>query len=64
MQRGTPYGLTFIGLVGGLLVLLFSPLPTQILNYVLGGGLLVVAVASVTYLITGFSGPGERGPDF
>lgn len=64
MHRTTPYALTGLGLVGGLLVLLFEPLATAALNDFVGGALLLVAVASVTYLIIEFSGPGERGPDF
>jgi hypothetical protein len=48
----------------GLVVLLFDPLPTAALNYLVGGAFLAVAVASVTYLIVGFSGPDERRPDF
>jgi len=62
--RATPYGLTGLGLMIGLAVLLFEPLSTPLGNYVAGGGFLAVAVASVTHLIVEFSGPGERGPDF
>lgn len=64
MRRGTPYGLTGLGLVIGLVVLLFEPLAMPLANGVVGGAFLTVAVASVTYLIVEFSGPGERGPDF
>lgn len=64
MRRSIPYALTGLGLGGGLLVLLFSPLPSETLNLLIGGAFLAVAVASVTYLIVGFSGPNERGPDF
>lgn len=64
MRRRTYYGLTLLGLIGGLVFLLFTPLPSAMLNYLVGGALLTVAVASVTYLIAEFSGPGERGPDF
>lgn len=64
MRRSTPYGLTLLGLIGGMLVLLFTPLPSAMLNYLIGGALLAVAVASVTYMIAEFSGPGERGPNF
>lgn len=64
MRRSTPYVLTWLGLVGGLVVLLSTPLPSAALNYLVGGALLGVAVASVTYMIAAFSGPGERPPDF
>jgi uncharacterized membrane protein HdeD (DUF308 family) len=64
MRRIVPYVLTGLGLVGGLVVLLWSPLATARLNYFVGGALLLVAVASVVYMIVEFSGPGERGPDF
>lgn len=64
MQRSRPYALVGLGLVGGILALLFEPFASQTLNTLLGGGFLAVAVASVTYLIVGSSGPGERGPDF
>jgi hypothetical protein len=59
-----PYLLTFVGLVGGLLVLLLAPLPYAALDLLVGGTLLAVAVGSVVYMIVEFSGPGERGPDF
>lgn len=58
------YALTFLGLVGGLVVLLFRPLPSAEWNTFVGGVLLAIAVLSVTYMIVEFSGPGERGPDF
>lgn len=64
MRRILPYVGTALGLVGGLVVLLFGPLPTPTLNLLVGGALLAVAVASVAYLIVAFGGPGERGPDF
>lgn len=64
VRRWTLYGLTFLGLVVGLSVLLFAPLPVDVLNYLVGGVFLAIAVAIVTYQITRFSGPGERGPDF
>lgn len=56
--------LTGVGLVVGLVVVLFEPLPTALLNYLVGGAFLAVAGASVTYMIAEFGGPGERGPDF
>lgn len=58
------YAVTFVGLVGGLVVLLFGPLPSPELNTLVGGVLLAAAVLSVTYMIVEFSGPGDRGPDF
>ncbi len=45
-------------------MLLFGPLQTETLNYLVGGAFLAVAVASVVLMIVEFSGPGERGPDF
>ena len=64
MRRTLPYVGTALGLVGGLVVLLFGPLPTPTLNLLVGGALLVVAVASVAYMVVAFGGPGERGPEF
>lgn len=64
MRRITPYGLTFVGLIGGLVILLITPFPSAMLNTLIGGIFLVVAVASVTYMIAEFGGPGKRGPDF
>lgn len=64
MRRATPYGLAGLGLVVGLVVVLFEPLPTPVENYLVGGAFLGVAVGSVTYMIARFNGPGERGPDF
>jgi hypothetical protein len=64
MRRYTPYVLTWVGLVGGLVVLLFTPLPSALLNYFVAGALLALSLVSVTYMIVEFSGPGERGPDF
>ena len=58
------YGLIFSGLILGLSVLLLTPFPTETLNYLVGGAFLIIAVATVTYLIAGFSGPDERGPNF
>jgi hypothetical protein len=37
---------TAVGLVGGLVVFLFGPLPTLALNRLAGGALLAVAVAT------------------
>jgi len=59
-----PYVLTFVGLIGGLLVLLLGPFPAALLNLLVGGTLLAVAVGSVLYMVVEFGGPGERGPDF
>jgi cobalamin synthase len=64
VKRSLPYVGTAVGLVGGLVVLLFGPLPTPTLNLLVGGALLVVAVASVAYMVVAFGGPGERGPEF
>jgi uncharacterized membrane protein YccC len=64
VERSLPYVGTAVGLVGGLVVLLFGPLPTPTLNLLVGGALLVVAVASVAYMVVAFGGPGERGPEF
>lgn len=64
MRRSTPYVLTGLGLVGGLIVLLFDPFPGTALNILVGGAFLAVAVASIMSLIIAFSGPDERGPDF
>ncbi|MFT4922893.1 MAG: hypothetical protein ACI8XM_002112 [Haloarculaceae archaeon] len=64
MRLSPLYALTGLGLVGGLVVLLFQPLPAALLNYLVGGAFVAVGVASVTYMIAEFSGPGERGPDF
>lgn len=64
MRQSTPYALAGLGLVVGLVILLFRPLAPPTLNYVVGGVFLVGAVASVLYMIIEFSGPDERGPDF
>lgn len=63
-SRWLPYVLTGIGLPVGLLVVLLGPLPWPVLNYVVGGTLVAIAIGSVTHLIAQHSGPGERGPDF
>ena len=44
--------------------LLFTPIPLATLNNLIGGALILVAIASVTYMIVGVSGPNERGPNF
>ena len=64
MRPTTPYALAGTGLLLGLVVLLFGPLPTPTLNYLVGGALLAVAVVSVASLIVAGSGPGERRPEF
>jgi hypothetical protein len=60
----TPYALAGTGLLLSLVVLLFGPLPTPTLNYLVGGASLAVAVTSVASLIVAGSSPGERGPEF
>jgi hypothetical protein len=62
MRLDTPYVLVGLGLVAGLVVLLFEPLPAA--NPLVGWVSVVVAVAGVTYLIVAGSGPDRRGPDF
>lgn len=64
MRWSTPYVLTGLGLVLGLVVVLLGPLPGAVLNYLVGGAFLAVAVVSVTYMIVAGSGPDERRPDF
>jgi len=63
VRRSNLYGLVGVGLVVGLAVLLAGPFPVTA-NYLVGGAMLAVAVASVTSLIVGFGGPEQRGPDF
>lgn len=64
VKPSTPYALTAIGLVVGLVVWLFEPFTTARTNAVVGAAFLVLAFASVTYMIVEHSGPGKRGPDF
>lgn len=64
MNGAIPYVLTGVGLIGGLIVLLFTPFPMSAMNTFVGWGLLAIAIAAVTYMIVEFSGPGNRGPDF
>jgi hypothetical protein len=64
VRPATPYAFAGTGLLLGLVVLLFGPLPTSTLNYLVGGALLAVAVVSVASLIVVGSSPGERGPEF
>ncbi|MBS3761504.1 MAG: hypothetical protein V5A18_05180 [Haloarculaceae archaeon] len=64
MERSLPYGLTGLGLVVGLAVIVLGPFPKPILNYLVGGSFLAVAIVSVTVLIVEFSDPDERRPDF
>lgn len=59
-----PYVIVGVALFGGLLVLLFAPLPWAGLNLLVGGAFLAVAIGSVLHLIARHGGPGERGPDF
>ena len=63
MRRSTLYGLTGIGLVIGLAVLLAGPFSAPA-NYLVGGAMLAVAVVGVASLIVGFGGSEQRGPDF
>ena len=62
VKRSLPDVGTAVGLVGGLVVLLFGPLPTSALDLPVGGTLLAAVVVRVAYLIAGVDGPGERGP--
>jgi len=64
MNQYVPYAVTAVGLLAGLAIFLAEPLPSPTLNYVVGGGLLAVAVVAVTMMIAEGSEPGERGPDF
>ncbi|MFC6874209.1 hypothetical protein [Halobellus marinus] len=64
VQQSTPYALTGLGLVVGLMTLLFEPFSTPIVNHFVGGLFLAIATASVAYMIVAFSGPDERRPDF
>lgn len=64
LRWGTPYVLTGLGLIGGLVIVQFGPLPDTVLNLLIAGAFLAVAAASVPYLIAAHSGPDERGPDF
>lgn len=63
-RRSWLYLATVVGLLGGLVVLLFEPVPTAGANVLLGGALIAGAVASVAALIAGPDGPRRRGPDF
>ena len=56
--------LTGLGLVGGLVALLFEPLATTAMNRFVGWVLLAVAVASIAFMVVAFGGPRDRGPDF
>lgn len=62
--RWLPYVLTGVGLVVGLVVLLFEPLPWSVGNAVVGWAVVAVALGSVYFLIARHGGPGERGPEF
>ena len=59
-----PYVLAGVGLVGGLLVLQYGPLPGELADLLVGGALLALAVGSVAQLVVRGGGPGGRGPDF
>jgi len=59
-----PHALAGVGLLGGLIFLLLTPLPFGTLNGFVGGAFLVLGVASVAYMIVVASGPGGRRPDF
>lgn len=62
--RWLPYALVGAGLLGGLWILQFEPLPWPVVNTVVGWSSLAVAFGSVYYLIARGSGPGGRRPDF
>jgi|APHM01.1.fsa_nt_gi hypothetical protein len=64
VRQTTPYGLTGLGLLVGLMTLLVEPFSTPVVNQVIAGLFLAIAVGSVTYMIVEFSGPDERRPDF
>lgn len=64
MSRWLPYALVGVGLPVGLLVVFIRPLPWTVMNYLVGGAFLAVAVGGMTHLIARHSGPDERGPDF
>jgi len=64
VRRSVPYVLVGLGLVVGVSVLLFRPLPGARLDLLVGAGGLAVAVAGVLSLIVGAGGVDERGPDF
>ena len=63
-DRWLPYALAVAGLLAGLAVVLFAPLPWRGANLGLGAVLLGAAAGSVYYLVARGGGPGERGPDF
>lgn len=64
VRQTTPYGLTGLGLLVGLMTLLVEPFSTPVVNQVISGLFLAIAVGSVAYMIVEFSGPDERRPDF
>lgn len=64
LDQWLPYVLVGAGLLAGLLVLLFQPMPWPAANAVVGWSLLAVALGSVYFLVARGGGPGERGPDF
>ncbi|MFB6252877.1 MAG: hypothetical protein ABEI27_14540 [Halobellus sp.] len=64
MKRRTPYILTGIGLLIGLVIILSEPFSEPRVNYFVGGTFLSLAGGSITYMIVEFSGPDERRPDF
>lgn len=59
-----PYALVGAGILVGLVVLLFRPLPWSAANTAVGWSALAVALGSVYFLVAEHGGPGERGPDF
>lgn len=64
MREFVPHMLIELGLVGGLFVVAIAPFPGSVSNYLVGGALLAVAIASVAYLIVGASETGGHTPDF
>lgn len=64
MRLPLPHVLAGVGLLGGLVFLLLTPLPGGAPNGLVGGALVALGVASVTYMIVVASGPGGQRPDF
>jgi len=64
MREYVPHMLVELGLVGGLFVIAIGPFPGSVSNYLAGGALVAVAVASVAYLVVGASESGGHEPDF
>lgn len=64
MKEFVPHMLIELGLVGGLFVIAIGPFPGSVSNYLAGGALFAVAIASVAYLVVGSSNSGGHTPDF